>query len=303
MPTGLRAQGRLLDPSPEALGSLRDSTPIRDVAAALRTRMEEDGYLFLPGLLDRSDVIAARRECARRIAEAGMLAPGSDPVDLRPRAGMDRYFSPELTEGNAALMRILYDGPMMAFFTAFLGGEVRHFDYTWLRTVGPGAGTAPHMDIVYMGRGTTRLYTAWTPLGDIPIDVGGLMILEGSHRQERVRRAYGTKDVDEWCTNKRPEGWTGMGGGGNIARNGVLHPDPVRLRERLGGRWLTSDFRMGDLLVFGMFTAHASLDNGGDTIRLSSDSRYQLASEPVDERWIGEHPVGHGPAGKRGKIC
>ena len=44
-------------------------------------------------------------------------------------------------------------------------------------------------------------------------------------------------------------------------------------------------------------------DNTTRTIRLSSDTRYQLASEPVDERWIGEHPIAHGVAGKRGKIC
>jgi len=52
-----------------------------------------------------------------------------------------------------------------------------------------------------------------------------------------------------------------------------------------------------------MATVHASLDNQTNRFRLSSDSRYQLASEPADERWIGAHPAGHGPAGKKGKIC
>lgn len=48
---------------------------------------------------------------------------------------------------------------------------------------------------------------------------------------------------------------------------------------------------------------HASLDNHSDRYRLSSDSRYQLAGEPVDERWIGPNPIARGPAGKKGKIC
>jgi hypothetical protein len=52
-----------------------------------------------------------------------------------------------------------------------------------------------------------------------------------------------------------------------------------------------------------MFTVHASLDNHSNQIRISSDTRYQLASEPVDERWIGENPIAHGLAAKRGKIC
>ncbi len=60
---------------------------------------------------------------------------------------------------------------------------------------------------------------------------------------------------------------------------------------------------MGDLLTFRMNTVHASLDNRSDRIRLSTDTRYQLASEPVDERWVGENPIAHGPAGRRGMIC
>jgi hypothetical protein len=94
-----------------------------------------------------------------------------------------------------------------------------------------------------------------------------------------------------------------MGGGGNIRNGGWLSNQPAKLRERLGGRWLTNAFSAGDLLVFSVFTVHASLDNQSDKIRLSSDSRYQRASQPADERWIGPNPIGHGPEGKRGMIC
>ena len=52
-----------------------------------------------------------------------------------------------------------------------------------------------------------------------------------------------------------------------------------------------------------MFTVHAGLDNRSDRVRLSSDSRYQPASKPADERWIGPNPIAHGAAGRRGKIC
>ena len=85
--------------------------------------------------------------------------------------------------------------------------------------------------------------------------------------------------------------------------DGRLSSNPVTLREKLGGRWLTADFKAGDLLTFGMATVHASLDNQSDRLRLSSDSRYQLASEPADERWIGANPIAHGPDGKKGKVC
>ena len=68
-------------------------------------------------------------------------------------------------------------------------------------------------------------------------------------------------------------------------------------------RWLTTDYQLGDLLVFGMYTMHASMDNHTNRLRLSTDTRYQLASEPVDERWIGEEPIAHGPEAKKGIIC
>jgi hypothetical protein len=53
-----------------------------------------------------------------------------------------------------------------------------------------------------------------------------------------------------------------------------------------------------------MFLVHASLDNRtANRLRLSSDCRYQRASEPVDDRWVGAQPPGHGTAGKRGRVC
>jgi ectoine hydroxylase-related dioxygenase (phytanoyl-CoA dioxygenase family) len=76
-----------------------------------------------------------------------------------------------------------------------------------------------------------------------------------------------------------------------------------KLRRSLGGRWLTAEFSAGDVLLFDVFTIHASIDNHSDRIRLSTDTRYQRASQPVDERWIGENPPAHGAAGKRGRIC
>jgi hypothetical protein len=89
---------------------------------------------------------------------------------------------------------------------------------------------------------------------------------------------------------------------------GEIADDAVELRSRWGGRWLTApQFRMGDVLIFTMKTVHAGTDNDTDLLRLSIDSRYQLAASPVDERWVrgehGEAPIGHGLAGKLAKIC
>jgi hypothetical protein len=292
-----------LDLSNDKFGFLESSTHLRNNPSALQERMAAEGYLFMPDVLDRDDVLAARRECAERLAARGLLDPTHDPIDCVAAPGANTSFLGELAVDNPPLMKVLYAGAMMRFFEALIGGPVLHFDYTWFRAVAPGRGTPPHMDVVYMGRGTKRLFTAWTPIGDIPIEQGGLMMLEHSHLHDRLNKGYGNKDVDTFCENRRESGFKRMGGGGNIKDGGILSDNAVKLRERLGGRWLTSDFHAGDLLAFSVFTVHTSLDNQSDRIRLSSDSRYQSAGEPADHRWIGANPVGHGPDAKRGMIC
>ena len=298
----LSSAGIALDTSPEKFGELRHSGDIEGDAGQLHARMTRDGYLFLPDFLQRDEVKAARGAIIGELRAQNCLDENFPADDAIPRAGAPLGFRPDLTKAPA-VQKLLYDGAMMRFYETFLGGAVRHFDFTWLRAMPPGVGTAPHMDIVYMGRGTTNLFTSWTPLGDTSLEMGGLMVLENSHLHEKLNQNYGTKDVDKFCSNRRPEGWSEMGGGGNIRGSGVLSFNPAKLRERLGGRWLTTDFAMGDLLIFSMFTVHASLDNKSDRLRFSSDSRYQLASEPADERWIGDNPIAHGPKAKRGVIC
>ena len=108
--------------------------------------------------------------------------------------------------------------------------------------------------------------------------------------------ATAAKDVDQFCENRVGNGYTKMGAAA-ILRRAAGSPS-IKLRERLGGRWLTTDYRAGDVLIFTIFMVHCSLDNNTDRIRITSDTRYQLAAEPVDERWIGENPIAHGPANR-----
>jgi len=284
----------------QVFGLLLDSSDAIDSVAELHARMGRDGYLYLPGYLNRDEVLDARREVTRRLAEQGCLDASSDPMEAVARKDYTGKFKPELARDNPALEKVLYEGPMMTFFERFLGGPIRHFDYTWLRAISPGRGTSSHCDCVYMSRGTQNLLTAWTPLGDISYEMGGLIVLEGSHRNQRLRETYGKTDVDSFCSNR--EGRAGQDAWAK-GTAGVLSKNPMQIQHSLGGRWLTTEYRAGDVLIFSIFTVHASLDNQSDRVRISSDSRYQLASDPVDERWVGEKPIGHSQAGKRGRIC
>ncbi len=299
----ITASGHALDLSRDKVGALRDSSDVAFDSVRLRERMAEDGYLYLPNLLNREEVMEARRIVANQLMAEGHLEVGTNPMDCIAAKDAKMAFRPDVTKDNPALMKVLYDGPMMAFYERFLGCEVRHFDFTWFRAISPGGATFPHTDAVYMNRGTQNLYTSWTPIGDVTTEIGGLMVLEGSHKHQKLRENYSTRDVDAFCENKVGKDFTGMGGGGNIREGGYLSNNPVTLRDAIGGRWLTANFHMGDLLMFSIYTVHASIDNRSNQIRLSSDSRYQSAAEPADERWIGPNPTRHGSESKRAMIC
>lgn len=296
------AQGRILATDAANWGTLRESNDVLGDWEALHQRMNEDGYVFLRDYLDRDDVLGGRRDLLERIAGEGGLAAETDLMDGILAGDAKVRLRQDLTQRSAPIRRLLKEGPMIAFFEGFLGGEVRPLDFVWVRSVVPGMGTAPHGDSVFMNRGTKELYTAWTPLGEIDQRLGGLIVLENSHRLDEIRESYGTRDVDTYCEDDPEAGkWQTEGG---WPWDGKVADDPVEFGRQLGLRWLTATFRAGDLLIFTMHTLHGSLDNGtADRIRLSTDTRYQLASEPIDERWIGDDPIGHGAAAMKSIIC
>lgn len=296
-------QGRQLITAPTHFGPLRDSRALVGDDDALRARMTEDGYLYLPRMLDPQQVAHVRHSILRKLHAEGALHP-DHPLESGITAPDVHFtFRPDLANGNPDVEQLLYAGVIMEFLRDFLNGPVLHYDYTWLRAKAPGPNTAtsPHCDIVFMNRGTKHLYTVWTPLSDVPYDLGGLMVLENSHRQQEHLGEYWEFDVDTYCVNDTHddahERWAWGKGGGSYSK------DAIGVRQELGGRWLSTEYQAGDLLIFSMFTLHASLDNRTNRVRLSTDSRYQLASEAVDERWIGEHPIAHGPEAKMGMIC
>lgn len=299
----LYAYGHALDMADDKIGLLRDSSDAADDRDELRRRLADDGYLYLPGYLDRDEVLAARASLTERLAAAGVLDPHYPPFDGIACEGTGYVFKPEITDNNPAVQNLLYRGRLPEFYRRLFGEEIRHYDYTWLRAIAPGKGTNPHCDLPYMGRGTHSHLTCWVPYGDISFTLGGLMVLEGSHKRMDLLQHYVYRDVDSYCENKPAEAAAAKAG--KWAFTGTLSHHPPAVRNKFGGRWLTTEFRAGDFLTFGMFLVHASLDNRSPRreLRISSDARYQRASEPIDERWIGIHPPGHTTAGKRGRIC
>jgi ectoine hydroxylase-related dioxygenase (phytanoyl-CoA dioxygenase family) len=255
------------------LGELRDANALIGDASALRTRMADDGYLLFRGLIDRAKVLKAREATLDYMAERNALVPDEPVLEgVMPKGGRSvSLMGHKQITHHPAVLDVLEGEEVFGLFDALFGEASATLDYKWLRGVGNERFTGAHYDVVYVGRGSTRLNTIWIPFGDIPIEQGTLAMCVGSHSLsgfEKLRQTYGRMDVDR----DRVEGW--------------FTEDPLEITTRFGGRWLTSHFDAGDAIVFGMYTMHASTTNVTNRFRVSADVRFQPAADPMDERWI-----------------
>jgi ectoine hydroxylase-related dioxygenase (phytanoyl-CoA dioxygenase family) len=256
---------------------LRDSSPVRRDPAKLRARYDEDGYLYLRGVLDRPTVMAMRQAYFSTFPP-GYLRPGSRPVEgifsgHRP-AGMPAHgveghpaYAFVRSAGFASFARDrrleqlaadVLDGPVQQLPRAI----VRHFDRST-----PVASRA-HLDYSYLDRGTDQLVTVWMPLGDCPRRTGGLVYLDGSHRLPRSSfdRLHTVMD--------RP------------SDDRAISHDLGWVSEQLDRRWLWADYQAGDVAIHSPYIVHASLDTMTDVMRLSADLRFLRQGDRPDARWL-----------------
>ena len=180
---------------------------------------------------------AVRDSITHQLAKQDFLKPGTPPDEACFNGReVGRAMGNPLNQHDPLLKNLVFGSRIIDFFKNFLGGSVRHFDFIWFRTKGPGLGSPMHCDLVYMGRGTHNLYTTWVPLGDINLDLGGLLVLEGSHKKGSELTPYLSRDVDEYCTNREDAADYAAG---KKWWDGTLSKNPTALQASLGGRWIT----------------------------------------------------------------
>lgn len=272
----LTSNGYVLDESPKRLGSLTPTPDAeRDDHDALWSRMRRQGYLWLPGLLPADDILRFREYYFTQMAETGLLCAGSDPAEGRVGEGqVDLATLREVLFGRvvpSAEYEALCAHPVLvSWFTWFLGEDDVHLHKRKIiRHVSPGAGgigsaTQAHYDLVYLREGTDRVLSAWIPLGDTPVSLGGLAYLEGSHLRVMADEEHGRL--------KRP------------AQS--ITADLPALADEQDSRWLVADYRTGDVVIHSAHIIHAATDNTHpERLRLSTDLRYQRVTEPIDWRW------------------
>lgn len=271
----------------ELLGSLRPSDDVRDDPAALRRRLDDDGYVYLPGALDPSEIEAVREEVFGRLAAVGEIRqPVVDGIvtgeSRREKVDDLGAFWRSVCEGPA-LRRVTHGATLSRLLEGLFGEPARPHDFLFLRAAPVGRATGIHCDAPFFTRMTDRVLTCWLALGPVPVSDGPLFVVERSHRFGDLVEAMRGFDL-----MRNPEG-----------RKAAVTDDPIAFARERGSRLLTANFAPGDCLVFGMFTFHGAFDNHSplDRARLSCDVRFQPAAAPTDPRYFGANPTGTTGAG------
>jgi len=273
--------------STDLIDPLRDSTDIVGLPGRLPERLRDDGYLFVRGAVPEETVTAARRSVFARLAEVGEVADPdgdaratgrSERAEKQPDKGA---FWQAVSEQPA--MRAVTHGPALrGLLSEILDTEARPFDFVFLRPSPPGRHTNIHCDAPFFTRASQRVVTCWIALGPVPVERGPLFVVDGSHRWADVRESVAGYDVAR-----------------DTDRQNAVEMPPGEFAAHRRTRLLTADFEAGDVVIFGMYLLHGSLDNHDPDgrLRLSCDVRFQPESEPRDPRYFGPNPGGTTGAG------
>lgn len=267
------------------LGWLQPSDPAEPLEQ-LRTRYHEQGYLWLKGVLKRDHVLAFRQRFFEAMQDTGLLAPGTQPVDGIYAGGVEKQGKTNTYEivRWAAYEAFCLSEPIWQFYEAFLGGPVYLHKRKIIRLSKPGQArcTGAHYDLTYLRGGTDNLCTSWIPIGDCPVEMGGLIYLEGSDSFGRNQEAEFSRLNAHLPPEERISAYNE-----NMTRSGWLTEDLPALADKLNTRWLIANYEAGDMVVHSPYMIHASTQNiaPDKRMRLSTDIRYQLVSDKIDPRW------------------
>jgi len=254
-----------------AFGAMRPSDDIVGDAAALRARLDEDGYLYVPGVLDRAEVMDLRRDVLTVLHRHGWVAGGEQLMwgvaeGIPVREGDEAYFAAyDDVQRLESFHSLAHRAALLSLMRDAVGDTAFPHPLKVARLVfpdNPEVSTPPHQDHPN-NQGTPSLTAAWVALGDCSKEAGSLAVLSGSHR-------FGVLPLEFHL------------GPGN--RQAVV-PDEV-LRSCT---WVTTDVKAGDVVLFPSLTVHAALNNTTWGMRLSVDYRYQCEGEELSDMVLHPH--------------
>ena len=255
----------------ESLKELRVSNDAMNDPEELRHRISEEGYLFFKKLQDPDKLWALRREMLTTMQEGGWIVAGTDPMDgIADIAMQCTEGDPEYTDVYHAVYKLQafhrsgHWSEVVDMVEKIIGREVLPHPQKIARLWFPKytAHTTPiHQDFVHF-QGNFQTYTCWAPVGDCPIELGGLAVLPGSHKVNKVMEHHFSLGAGSLCVNE----------------------------DELSGEWHSTNYEVGDTLIFPALTIHKALPNlTEDRLRVSLDNRYQAVDDPIAEHMLEPH--------------
>lgn len=269
----LSSNGAPIPFTPQYFGALRESN-VHLSQKTLRARYGEDGYVLLKGALP-ADAVLDLREAYFHLFDHSFFKDGDarrgafsgqEPAGL-PGHGIAGH--PAYAFVRSATFRSFIEMPALkSIAEIFFNGPADLIRRTPLRHFVPGRKRASraHLDRTYIDGVAADVVTLWVPLGDCPVDAGGLLYLEGSHQDAILENARAAAPNDR--SDARP----------------ITH-DLKWLADTSGRRWLWTDYEAGDVVIHSPAIVHASLDGEIDLMRVSTDVRFRRAGSPSDPRW------------------
>ncbi|KAJ3379933.1 hypothetical protein HDU84_006275 [Entophlyctis sp. JEL0112] len=261
----------------------------------LKTSLERDGFVCIRGLVPRKTVKEARDFVLSCLSSQGHICHEKSPEAIcyngKSPNLLERHdvaFSEQVTSATNhpnvtdLIASLLSDTPLKRHNVGCLSASkppppdpthtsITQIPISWLRAVSTDECTGPHMDRVYLGAGSQNILTVWMPLTDVPISRGSMCMARRSHKSpelERLRAEYGSVPAGRDGTSS---GWV------------TEYPD--KIEEMYGAapgaiEWVTRDFAMGDVVVFGLDVLHMTLNNTTRLWRVSCETRWQPTDDP-----------------------
>ena len=154
-------------PAPHA--PLNDASELLRDPHGLAKRAHDDGYLYLPSLLDKESILETRREIVAVAAAHGLVDAVERPIQsafVSDGEGTPRYIAYYNDVQKVRSFHSLAQRPeLLAALDALFGERALPHPRNILRTVFPGhpeSTTEPHQDYRPI-KGTTETWTAWIP--------------------------------------------------------------------------------------------------------------------------------------------
>ncbi|KAK8151793.1 phytanoyl-CoA hydroxylase [Phyllosticta citrichinensis] len=270
----------------------------------LRKRYQEDGYIFMKGLIPRKDVLKARESYFKGLAPSGVLKPGTKPVEgifddtkdplNYPGIGAGAASSNGRPGGESAEVFVdlalkqhtepwyceefakhpaLYD--FISKLTGW-GNDTLSLKRRLLRNNTPGnKAIGVHYDQIFLRYGEPTSVTSWVPMGDVSVKGGHNVGQRIENEFTEKAKANGlTEEEAKYAFNR------------NMMSTGFLAQSPAGFGREHGARWLLTDYEAGDAVLHQPHSIHASTINhdSQNKIRVGTDLRFVNSARPYD-RW------------------